>query len=76
MTATARAVNVTALQELVDRGVGFDMNPTMLFDSAESVYSQWLRYAARIDAAWRSRVAEALNEGTVPEVQHRKEDAR
>lgn len=58
--AARPVVDDAALRELVDRGVGFDLNPTMLIDTAHSVYVQWVEYVARLDAAWRDRVRAAL----------------
>lgn len=45
------------LRQIAERGVGFDMNPTMMFTTAESMYSQWLDYFTRLDQEWRERVA-------------------
>ena len=54
------------LRELAQRGVGFDMNPTMIFTTAESMYSQWLDYFTRLDRAWREQVAAAADALSAP----------
>ncbi|MDQ1111113.1 hypothetical protein QE418_000561 [Microbacterium testaceum] len=54
------------LRELAQRGVGFDMNPTMMFTTAESMYSQWHEYSTRLDREWRDRVAAAADALSTP----------
>lgn len=50
----------TALRELADHGLRFDLTPTLMMTTGEAVYSQWAHYARRMDESVRAHAARAL----------------